>query len=95
MTKRVPNGLEQYTVTPLVQQLITGEFKPLSTTLTLRESYIWHRLGGVEKVRSMIAPQGICVHCAEEKATPDSCHGWFCFTCQRDLNHLGVLPYSD
>jgi len=95
MTKGTPNEHRKYTAPPLVQQLITGTFEPMTFRLNLRETYIWQRLGGVEKVRALIAPPQICAHCAEEKIWPESYQGWFCFTCHRDLNHLGLLPFSD
>jgi hypothetical protein len=95
MTKGTPNELEKYTAPPLVQQLVTGTFAPITLTLNLRETYIWQRLGGAATVRRMIAPPEICSHCAESKTWPESYQGWFCFTCHRDLNHLGLLPFSD
>lgn len=95
MTKGVPNELGKYTVSPFIQQLITGTFQAVTLTLSERETYIWQRLGGVKTVRKMIAPVDMCAHCTEQKVWPESYQGWFCYTCYRDLKHLGMLPATD
>lgn len=95
MTHGTPNEFEKYNFPPLAMQLMLGTFEPIAVKLTLKESYAWMRLGGAQKVRDMITPPGMCVHCAEEKVWLSSYQGWFCYGCHSNLKHLGLLPYND
>lgn len=76
-------------------QMMAGTFQPMTLSLSPKNTYVWMRLGGEQRVLVLIAPPAICAHCAEEKAWFDSYQGWFCYPCHQNLKHLGLLPYND
>ncbi len=63
--------------------------------LNARTWYIWKRHGGVEPMLAMLADPDSCSQCDEQHTDANSYHGWFCYTCQRTLANLGLLPVGE
>ena len=63
--------------------------------LDARTWYVWKRNGGVERMLGMLCKPEYCSHCDEQRVSDESYHGWFCYTCQRTLANLNLLPDGD
>ena len=62
-----------------------------SIRLDPRQAWAWQRLGQ-DAIRSLIAPPGICVVCHHRKVQINTRNGWFCYSCQDDLDQASLLP---
>ena len=62
-----------------------------SIRLDRRQAWAWERLG-LDAIRRLIAPGGICVQCGGRPAIAGTRNSWFCYPCQDNLDQLSLLP---
>lgn len=65
----------------------------LGLRLDSRQEWAWKRLGQ-DGIRDLIAPHGICVQCGYRKVETNTRNGWFCYSCQDELDQLVLLPVT-
>ncbi len=65
--------------------------KVFGIRLNSREAWAWQHMGNSE-IRTLIAPEGICLRCRTSRAQRHTRNQWFCYPCQDELDQVNLLP---
>ena len=63
----------------------SSQKKIIALKLEPREALALKHLGGIQGLKALLCPEGLCIYCRRRDASPESPEGAYCSSCQKRI----------